>query len=212
MNPKEQYYKNLSDTIISGLEKRQMEGYYCPTAAEAVSLARSFLTRGSTVGFGGSMTLAETGMLDALRSDSGITLYDRGQAKNPEEIADIYHQCLNADYYFMSTNAITSDGQLVNIDGNGNRVAALIYGPREVIILAGMNKVTDSVEAAIARVHNQATPPNCLRLSRNTPCCHTGVCADCLSPDCICNQTVITRRSGTPGRIKVILIGEEYGY
>lgn len=212
MNPKEQYYKNLSDTIISGLKKRQMEGYYCPTAAEAVALATSFLTDGATVGFGGSMTLAETGMLDSLRSNSGITLYDRSQAKTPEEVTAIYHQCLNADYYFMSTNAITSDGQLVNIDGTGNRAAAFVYGPREVIILAGMNKAADSVDAAIARVHNQAAPPNCLRLDRSTPCSKTGICADCLSPDCICSQTVITRRSGIPGRIKVILIGEEYGY
>lgn len=212
MNPKEQHYKNLSGTIIRALETRQMDGYYCAAAEEAVALAQSFLTKGATVGFGGSMTLTETGMLDALRSNSDITLYDRNQAKTPEETDRIYQQCLNADYYFMSTNAITHNGQLVNIDGTGNRVAALIYGPKNVIILAGMNKVARDVDSAIARVHNLATPPNCLRLGRNTPCSVTGVCADCLSPDCICNQVVITRRSGTPGRIKVILIGEDYGY
>lgn len=212
MNPKIQHYKNLSDTIIAALRKRQMDGYYCSTAAEAVALANSFLTKGASVGYGGSMTLAETGMMESLQSNRDITLYGRGQAKDPSELREMYIKSLNTDLYFMSTNAITRDGQLINIDGVGNRVAALAYGPDIVIILAGMNKVTDNVETAIARVHNEAAPPNCLRLGRSTPCAVTGVCADCLSPDCICTHTVITRRSNTPGRIKVILIGESYGY
>ncbi|MDE7063437.1 MAG: lactate utilization protein [Lachnospiraceae bacterium] len=212
MNPRIQHYKNLSDTIIAALRKRQMDGYYCSTGAEAVALANSFLVKGASVGYGGSMTLAETGMMESLQSNSDITLYGRGQAKDPSELREMYIRSLNTDFYFMSTNAITRDGQLVNIDGVGNRVAALSYGPDTVIILAGMNKITDNVETAIARVHNEAAPPNCLRLERNTPCAVTGVCADCLSPDCICTHTVITRRSNTPGRIKVILIGESYGY
>ena len=130
----------------------------------------------------------------------------------PEDSRKIFHDALMADYYFMSTNAMTIDGELVNIDGNGNRVAALIYGPENVIILAGMNKVAKDVAEAIDRVHLTATPMNCVRLNKQTPCAVTGVCADCLSPDCICNQVVITRRSGIQGRIKVILIGEEFGY
>ena len=112
----------------------------------------------------------------------------------------------------MSTNAITLDGELINIDGNGNRVAALIYGPDQVIIVAGLNKVTANVEDGIRRVRNCATPPNCIRLNKKTPCATTGRCADCLSPEGICNQIVITRRSGNPDRIKVILIGESLGY
>ena len=112
----------------------------------------------------------------------------------------------------MSTNAITTDGQLVNIDGTGNRVAALIWGPKQVIVLAGMNKVCPTLEDAYRRVKNIASPPNCIRLNRKTPCAATGICGDCLSPDCICSQTVLTRRSGIPGRIKVILIGEQLGY
>ena len=130
----------------------------------------------------------------------------------PEDSRKIFHDALMADYYFMSTNAMTIDGELVNIDGNGNRVAALIYGPENVIILAGMNKVAKDVAEAVDRVHLTATPMNCVRLNKQTPCAVTGVCADCLSPDCICNQVVITRRSGIQGRIKVILIGEELGY
>ncbi|MGN0352756.1 MAG: lactate utilization protein [Roseburia sp.] len=212
MSPKETYYKTLAETVITQLEKRQMEAYYCPTACEAVEKALSFLTPGSTVSFGGSMTLEETGMLTALRGKKDITLIDRSTASNPEEVKKMYHDALSSDFYFMSTNALTKDGKLVNIDGNGNRVAALIYGPEHVILLVGMNKIAANEEEAISRVHQTATPMNCIRLNKKTPCAVTGVCADCLSPDCICNQTVITRRSGTKGRIKVILIGEDFGY
>ena len=151
------------------------------------------------------MTLEDTGMLTALRHGPGITLLDRAQAKTPEETKKIYHDALSSDFYLMSTNAITKDGELVNIDGTGNRVAALIYGPEHVIVMAGMNKVAANVDEALSRVHGTATPMNCKRLGKNTPCSATGVCSDCLSPDCICNQVVITRQSGIEGRIKVIL-------
>jgi hypothetical protein len=212
MNPKQTHYEILAESIIKNLEKRQIEGCYCATAKEAVEKALSYLTPGCSVSFGGSMTFEDSGMLAALRQNSGITLLDRATATSPEETKKIYHDALGADFYFMSTNAITTDGELVNIDGNGNRIAALIYGPEHVIILSGMNKVTASVKEAVSRVHNTATPMNCQRLGKKTPCAMTGVCSDCLSPDCICNQVVVTRRSGVKGRIKVILIGEELGY
>ena len=112
----------------------------------------------------------------------------------------------------MSTNAITLEGELVNIDGHGNRVAALIWGPKQVIILAGMNKVCPTVEDAYRRVKNIASPANAIRLNKKTPCAQTGACGDCYSPDCICSHTVVTRRCGTPGRIKIILIGGDLGY
>lgn len=210
--PKETYYETTAATIIKHLEERQMEGYYCKTAKEAVTLAASFLPQSATVSFGGSMTLEETGMLSFLREKEDLTLLDRSTAKSQEEVQEIYAKAFTADAYFMSTNAITTDGRLVNIDGTGNRVAALIWGPKQVILLAGMNKVCPTLEDAYRRVKNIASPPNCIRLNRKTPCAATGVCGDCLSPDCICSQTVITRRSGIPGRIKVILIGENYGY
>ena len=192
---KSKYHETLAATVIKNLEKRQMEGYYCPTVEDAEKLAFSFLKDGQTVSFGGSMTLEETGMLTALRHDPSIHLIDR-----------------SSDVYFMSTNAITTGGELVNIDGTGNRVAALIYGPETVVILAGMNKIAANVDEALSRVHNVATAQNCIRLDKKTPCAITGACADCLSPDCICNQVVITRRSGIKGRIKVLLIGESFGY
>lgn len=212
MTPTETYYENLATVTMKNLEKRSFECHYCKTAKEATELAMTLVSSGSTVSFGGSMTLAEAGMADLLKERSDITLLDRSKAGSPEEVAEIYHKSLNADYYFMSSNAITSDGELVNIDGTGNRVAALIYGPKNVIILAGMNKVVSSMEAAVSRVRNVASPINASRLNRQTPCAATGLCSDCLSPDCICSHTVITRRSAPANRIKVILIGESLGY
>lgn len=212
MTPKSLHYETLANTIVKNLAKRRMDAYYCKTAEEAKELALSFIPAESTVSFGGSMTLEESGILTALREKKDITLIDRATASSPEETKKMYHDALSSDYYFMSTNAITSDGELVNIDGTGNRVAALIYGPENVIVVAGMNKVAANVDEALSRVHNTATPMNCQRLNKKTPCSTTGVCSDCLSPDCICNQVVITRRSGIEGRIKVILVGEELGY
>lgn len=212
MNPMQTYYETAAATVISSMAKRQIEGYYCPTCDSAARKALSFLSKGHLVGYGGSVTLAETGTLDALRQTSSIRLLDREKAKTPEEADDIYHKALSADTYYMGCNAITTRGELVNIDGRGNRVAALIYGPKQVIILAGMNKIVTTVEEAVNRVRNSATPPNCIRLNKKTPCASTGLCHDCLADDCICNQIVVTRRSGQAGRIKVILIGEVLGF
>ena len=160
MNPRQMHYETLAGTIIKNLARRRMEGYYCATVEDAEKMAFSFLTPGCTVSFGGSMTLEDTGMLTALRHDPGITLLDRAQAKTPEETKKIYHDALSSDFYFMRTNAITKDGELVNIDGTGNRVAALIYGPEHVIVMAGMNKVAANVDEALSRFHGTATPMN----------------------------------------------------
>jgi hypothetical protein len=212
MTPKKIYYENLADSIIDRFNKRGIEGYYCENAEEALLTAKRFLTPGCSVSWGGSQTLIDIGLLDSLSSSSDYIIYDRDKAKTPEEKLQVYSKTVTADYYFMSTNAITLDGQLVNIDGSGNRVACLITGPKNVIIIAGMNKVTTDVDHAIDRVRNMATPPNTVRLGKKTPCAETGKCANCLVDDCICNQIVITRRSGTQGRIKVILVGEELGF
>ncbi|MCF2641100.1 MAG: lactate utilization protein [Lachnospiraceae bacterium] len=212
MNPKSTYQKTLAETIIKNMQKRQIEACYCETSKEAVEKASSYLTKGAVVSFGGSMTLSECGLMDSLKANPDITLLDRSLCKTPEEITELYHKALNSDFYFMSSNAITTDGKLVNTDGTGNRTAALIYGPKNVIILAGMNKVVKDEAAGLARIHEKAAPPNSVRLNRNTPCANTGICADCQNPDCICCETVITRRSAIPNRIKVILIGEELGY
>nr|MBP3599070.1 lactate utilization protein [Eubacterium sp.] len=204
--------KNLAQTMIQNLAKRNMEGYYAETKEEAVKLIMDkFLTEGKTVCYGGSMTLTESGLMDAIKAGP-CTLYDRATAVTPEEVKDMNAKMINSDYFLMSTNAITVDGELVNIDGRGNRLSYLLYGPENVIILTGMNKVVSSVEDGVRRVRDIASPPNTVRLNKNTPCAKTGRCGDCFSEDCICSQIVVTRRSGVKNRIKVVLVSEELGY
>lgn len=211
MSPKEIAKQNLANTIIKNMAKKNMEGYYCATSAEAVEKALSLMPEGSSITWGGSMSVIECGLMDAIHQKN-YDLIDRDTAKTPEEAREMYAKQVMADYYLMSTNAITMNGELVNIDGRANRVSCLCWGPQNVIIIAGMNKVATDVEDAIKRVRNIAAPANTVRLNRNTPCAQTGKCGDCYSPDCICSQVLVTRRSSTPNRIKVILVGEELGY
>lgn len=211
MDIRKEAFKATAKTMIGWLEKRNMEGYYCETAAEAVEAALSQMPAGSTVSWGGTATLTESGMMDALKANDYV-LIDRATAKTPEESREIFAKTIMADYYFMSTNAITTKGELVNIDGNANRVACLCHGPSHIMMFVGMNKLTADVESAIKRIRTYACPANATRLNRNTPCAKTGVCAECLSDDCFCNQIVITRRSAHKGRIKVFLIGEDLGF
>ncbi len=212
MNPKETHQELIANKIIKNLQKRQMEGFYCPTSAEAVALATSLLQEGDTVTFGGSMTLVETGMLEALRSNDHIELLDRDKVSSLEERDAIFAKAFTADAYFMSSNAITLEGELLNIDGTGNRVAALTWGPKKVILLVGMNKVAADRKEAYERIKNIATPLNCLRLNITSPCSVTGTCQHCTGAAGICAHTVLTERSMQPNRIKVILIGENLGY
>ena len=211
MSPKEIANQNLANTMIKNMAKKNLEGYYCATSAEAVEKALSLMPEGSSVTWGGSMTLAECGLMDALKT-ANYEIIDRDIAKTPEESRVMYSKQVLADYFLMSTNAITIDGELVNIDGRSNRVSCLCWGPQNVIIIAGMNKVVPDVESAIKRVRNMAAPANCVRLNKNTPCAQTGKCGDCYSQESICSQVLITRRSSAPNRIKVILVGEELGY
>ena len=211
MSPKAIANQNLANTIIKNMAKKNMEGYYCATSAEAVEKALSLMPEGSSVTWGGSMSVIECGLMDAIQQKN-YELIDRDVAKTPQEVREMYARQVMADYYLMSTNAITMNGELVNIDGRANRVSCLCWGPQNVIIIAGMNKVATDVEDAIKRARNIAAPANTVRLNRNTPCTQTGKCENCYSPDCICSQFVVTRRSGVPNRIKVILVGEELGY
>lgn len=211
MMPKKVFYEKQASTMIKNMEKRNFEGYYVSTAAEAKEKVLSLMEEGASIGWGGTMTMKEIGIFDAIREKNYI-LIDRAVAKTPEESREIYAKTVMADYYLMSTNAITLNGELINIDGNGNRVACLMQGPKHVIIVAGMNKVVSDVESGYLRVKNTASPPNAVRLNKETPCAITGKCGDCYLPDCICSHTVITRRCGVPGRIKIILVGEELGY
>lgn len=205
------YYERTAQTLIKNLQKRHIEGYYVPSKEEALQKAISFLGENEVISWGGSMTLVEIGLISALEQTGSYTLLDRSKV-SAEQVDELYRRAFFADTYFMSTNAITLEGELINIDGTGNRVASLIYGPRQVIIIAGMNKVAKNQAEALSRIHHVACPQNAIRLNKNTPCSLTGACHDCLNDDCICMQTVITRNSKPAGRIKVILVGEHLGY
>lgn len=211
MNAKKQAFETLANTIIKKFETRGIEGYYCQNKEEALKKALSLMEKGSTVTWGGSETMKEIGMFEAL-SNGDYVLYDRTTAKTPEEEREFYGKAVGADYFLMSSNAITHDGQLVNIDGKGNRVSFLIFGPQNVIVVAGMNKVVKDVEEGIVRTQNVAAPPNAVRLNTDTGCHEYGKCMNCLKDDCMCCQVVITRKSRIKNRIKVILVGEELGY
>lgn len=204
------YYETQAATIIKNLEKRNISGYYCPTSEQAVSLILSMIPKDSTVTWGGSESLKESGLMEALEN-APLQLMDRASVK-PEDMKDFYRKTFSADYYLMSTNALTLDGQLVNIDGNGNRVAALAFGPEHVILLVGMNKVAADLDTAIKRIHTQAAPPNAMRLNLNTPCSKDGVCHHCFSPAKICQMLHVTEGSRHPGRIHVVLVGESLGF
>ena len=211
MNAKNEYYKIKAENLIKNFAKRNIEGYYAENAEAAGKKLLELIKENASVSWGGSMTLKEIGVFAQLKAGN-YSLLDRATAENSAEKEEIYHQALSADYYLMSLNAITQSGKLVNVDGNGNRLAALIYGPKNVIIVAGMNKVTVDEESAVKRVRNQAAPANVVRLDQKTPCAKTGYCHSCHVEDTICCQTVITRHSRQDGRIKVILVGEELGY
>lgn len=211
MTPKQISYENQAKTIIKNLEKRQMEGFYFEDSKSAVKFIEDLLPAGASVAWGGSMTLSETGVSDLLKSGKYEAI-DRDTATDAEKRKEIFGKIISSNYFFMSTNAITLDGELINIDGRGSRVAFLCFGPDNVIVVAGMNKVVSDVESGLKRVHDVATPANTVRLNKKTPCSQTGRCNDCLSSDCICASTVITRFTVVPKRIKVILIGEELGY
>jgi hypothetical protein len=211
MSPKEIAKQNLANTIIKNMEKKNLEAYYCATSKEAVEKALSLMPEGASITWGGSESIKECGLMDAIKG-ANYELIDRADAKTPEEDRIMYSRQVMADFFLMSSNAITIDGELVNIDGRANRVSLLCWGPQNVIVIAGMNKIASNVESAIQRVRDAAAPPNTVRLNKNTPCAQTGRCGNCYSPDCICSQIVITRRSSTPKRIKVILVGEELGY
>jgi len=211
MTHKQLAFETTAKTIIRNLEARNMEGYFFENSKDAVAAILEMMPKGSTVTWGGSETFKETGMFDALKAGN-YELIDRTTATTDEERRAQYGQMTMSDYFFMSSNAVTMDGELVNIDGRANRVSCLCWGPQNVIVIAGMNKVCSDVENAIQRVRDMAAPPNCVRLNKNTPCAQTGKCGDCYSQESICSQFLVTRRSSTPNRIKVILVGEELGY
>ncbi len=211
------------EKVIKALEKNNIQGFYAENSCKAVELVKSLLNKGDIVSFGGSVTLDECGVFDLLKNGD-YTLLDRNAEGNTsEDIQRIYRESFSADAYLCSSNAITENGELYNVDGLGNRVTALTFGPKSVIVIAGYNKIVADLDAAIHRVKTVAAPANCLRLNKDTYCAKCGHCASiasgkkemtdgCDSPDRICRQYVVTAKQPKLGRIKVIIVGEELGY
>lgn len=200
-----------AERVIKALEQRNFEAYYVTSKEEALKKALELIPEGSRVGWGGSVSVGAIGLTDAIRKGNYIAV-DRDAGKDPEERYQITHDCFNTDWFLTSTNAISEDGILVNIDGNANRVAALCYGPAHVLYIVGMNKVVRSAEDAYRRARFEAAPINAQRFPLDTPCKKTGCCYDCKNPDTICCQILITRYSKVPGRAKLILVEDSLGF
>ena len=198
----------LSQKIIKGLESRNMKGYYAKSKEEALQLALELIPKGSKIARGGSMSVNEIGLADALMNGE-YDFCNRDQAED-KRAAELF--AYDSDFFIGSSNAITEDGVLVNIDGNSNRVSAYAYGPRNVLLIVGMNKVAPDVDAAMKRARNEAATINAQRFGLDTPCSKTGSCMNCKSPDTICCQFLITRYSLHKDRIHLILVDEELGY
>ncbi len=197
---------------LQNLQRRNMGGYFMETREELLSLIPTLVRKGETVGCGDSVTLEETGVFDLLRNGD-YTFYDKHQpGLTSEQKREIYLKNFTADTFFTGVNAVTMDGKLFNIDGNGSRVAPMLYGPKQVLVVAGINKLTESAESAVLRARQIAAPLDAKRLHKDTPCVKLGKCVDCSHPQRICNDFVLIAGQFVKDRIKVIFINGNYGY
>ncbi len=212
MTPLEERNQKLAEKMIKNLKRRNMEAFYCPTGKNAVEKVSELIADGSTVTWGGTATVRDLGIPQTLKNRSTLNVLDRDTVETPEEKVQMYLKAFTADVYLTSANAISEDGVIVNIDGNGNRVAAISWGPKKVIFVIGLNKVAQTIEAAIARARGIASPINSQRFDINTPCRIDGTCHNCNSPESICSYVHILRNSRNGNRHIVILVGEDLGY
>ena len=199
--------ETLAKTVIKGLKSRNMSGYYAADKEEALKLALELIPEGSTISMGGCASAQEVGLIKALK-EGNYNYIDRAKLSPRESLMAAY----DSDIFLSSANAITSDGIMVNIDGNSNRVSCIAQGPRKVVFIVGMNKVCPDLDDAMKRARNVAAPANAHRFDVKTPCKETGKCFDCKSPDTICCQFLITRYSRHEGRIHVILVNDNLGF
>ena len=209
--PKQQYFEKRGQILVQNLRSRHFDAHYCNTKEEALEMALSLIPNGATVGWGGATSAQQIGLMDALHQGNYRPI-DRDRCETPEQRQQAMLDAMTADVFVTGANALSLDGQMVNIDGMGNRVASIIYGPKSVLVIAGMNKVEDTLEAAMNRARTVAAPINKQRFPGETPCLKTGACGDCKSESCICNQIVITRHCRPANRIRFILVGEELGF
>lgn len=207
----EQRNERLAQTIIKNLQRRHIEGFYCPTGDDAVKKVSELIADGSSVTWGGTMTVRNLRIPETLKKRGTLEVLDRDLVETAEEKQAMYLRAFSTDVYLASANAISEDGVIVNIDGNGNRVAAITWGPKRVIFVIGLNKVAQTVEAALSRARGTASPVNATRFDIKTPCQTDGVCHNCNSPESICNYVHFLRNSPR-GRHVVVLVGESLGY
>lgn len=214
---------NIIEKTIKNLKRNNMDAYFCNTAKEAVELTQTFLKPGDVVTHGGSVTLSQIGMTEVLKQGDYVYLDRNAPGISREQVLEIYEKAFTADVFLTSSNAITENGELYNVDGNSNRVAAILYGPKSVIVLAGCNKIVPTIQDAIERVKRIAAPQNTVRLGCNTYCSKEGECVSlkqdnsvlcdgCHSDERICCNYVVCSQQRHKNRIKVIIIGEELGY
>ena len=197
---------------MKALDNNNIEAYYVKDKKELIDKIEALVEQNSVVTCGGSVTLMETGVLDYLRKGRYKFLDRYVEGLNQEEIKAIYRGAFSANAYFTSSNAITEDGELFNVDGNGNRVAAMLYGPDKVIVIAGVNKIVPDLECAIERNRKISAPANAKRLNKKTPCAKLGYCMECSSEDRICLEYTLIRKQRAKGRIHVIFLDENLGY
>lgn len=210
-NTKQIYALKVKRTI-ENLKKNNMQGIYIERKEELFGLLDSLLSEGNTINVGGSMTLFETGVIDYLRSGK-YDFQDRyAPGLTPEGVREVFIKAFSADAYICSTNALTEDGELYNVDGNSNRVAAMVYGPKSVIVIVGYNKLVKDLDEAKKRVESISAPANATRLNCKTPCTFTGECGHCKSEGRICCNYVVMAYQRHKDRIKVIIVGESLGY
>ncbi|MBR5597579.1 MAG: lactate utilization protein [Lachnospiraceae bacterium] len=201
----------LADRVIKGLESRNMTGYFTETKEDALKKALELIPEGSTISWGGSASVTEIGLRDALLNGN-YTVYNRDACTTPEEKREMELKTYDCDYFLCSTNAMTEDGILVNIDGHSNRVSAIAYGPRHVVMIVGMNKIAKDVDSALSRARNIAAPVNAQRFPLDIPCKINGSCVDCKARDTICCEFLVTRYSRHANRFHIILVNEDLGF
>ena len=211
-----EWHERLSvERTLSALERNGFDVMFYPTAEEALAGVMGLVPEGASVGLGGSVTLREMGLVDALEA-RGVEVANHWKAgregASPDEVMAIRRAHINSDVFITSTNAVTETGELVNIDGTGQRVAAMIFGPKKVIVVAGVNKITGDLEEGLWRASNVAAPMNARRLHPKTPCAETGECSDCVAPGRICGITTIIHRRPRKTPFTVVLVGEKLGY
>lgn len=201
----------LGKRVVQALESRNMEAYYVETKEEAVKKALELIPKGSSISMGGAASVKECGLYDAVSSGDYV-FYDRDRVNTQEEKEEIALRAFSADWFLGSVNAMSENGVFINIDGNANRVAAYAYGPKNVLLIVGMNKIVKTEADAMSRARNEAAPVNAQRFGIDTPCSKNGTCFDCKSSQCICCQILTTRFSRIKGRFKIILVDENLGF